>query len=332
MKTRRLTIDANFYKKYGILLVLVVMWAIMFCVSPTFRSLNNVINIFRQVSIKGIIAVGMTFVILICGIDLTVGSQVAVAGVFTGSILVAFPGNDTMVVVACLAGILVCGLLGLVNGLFIAHAKVPPFIATIAAMTIARGIAYVYSNGQPYTLPPSMFRDIGQGYTPIIIFVVICVVFHLILSKTKFGRYIYAVGGNDKAAAASGVKVKPLIVKVYVISGILSGIAGLILTARTNSGQPAVGTGYEIDVIAAVVIGGTSMTGGIGTIYGTFIGMIIIGTLENGMNLIGVSSYWQQIIKGSIILITVVLDTYARERFQTTVKNTILQEERTVTK
>ena len=252
----------------------------------------------------------MTFVIMTGGIDLTVGSLVAVAGVVAGSILVADPSN---VVVAVAAGIAACALFGAMNGFFVAYMEVPPFVATLAGMSIARGFAYVYSNGKPYTLASERFSLLGKGMTPIVIFVLILIVCHLLLSKMKFGRYIYAVGGNVKAAEASGVKVKSILMKVYILSGVLTGIAGIVLASRTNSGQPAVGTGYETDAIAAAVIGGTSMTGGIGTIPGTLIGILIIGTLNNGLNLLDVSSYYQQIIKGLIILGAVCFDIMSKK-------------------
>ncbi len=303
-------INMEFARKYGILIVLIVMWVLLMAVSPTFRTVTNAVNILRQVAVNGIIAIGMTFVIMTGGIDLTVGSLVAVAGVVSGSILVANPDN---VVLAVAAGILVCALFGAMNGFFAAYMGVPPFVATLAGQTIARGFAYVYSDGKPYTLASDGFSMIGKGMAPIIIFIVILAVCHIMLSKMKFGRYIYAVGGNPKAAEASGVRVKYILMKVYILSGVLAGIAGIVLASRTNSGQPAVGTGYETDAIAAAVIGGTSMTGGIGTIPGTLIGILIIGTLNNGLNLLDVSSYWQQIIKGLIILGAVCFDIVSKK-------------------
>ena len=302
--------DIEFVRKYGILLVLVAMWVLLAAVSPTFRTTTNVVNILRQVSVNGIIAIGMTFVIMTGGIDLTVGSLVAVAGVIAGSILVANPNN---VVFAVAAGIVACALFGAMNGFFVAYMDVPPFVATLAGMTIARGFAYVYSDGKPYTLASPGFSTIGKGMAPIIIFIAVLVVCHIFLSKMKFGRYIYAVGGNPKAAEASGVRVKHILMKVYILRGILAGIAGIVLASRTNSGQPAVGTAYETDAIAAAVIGGTSMTGGIGTVPGTLIGILIIGTLNNGLNLLDVSSYWQQIIKGLIILGAVCFDIMSKK-------------------
>ena len=198
-------INMEFARKYGILIVLIVMWVLLMAVSPTFRTATNAVNILRQVAVNGIIAIGMTFVIMTGGIDLTVGSLVAVAGVVSGSILVANPDN---VVLAVAAGILVCALFGAMNGFFAAYMGVPPFVATLAGQTIARGFAYVYSDGKPYTLASDGFSMIGKGMAPIIIFIVILAICHIMLSKMKFGRYIYAVGGNPKAAEASGVRGK----------------------------------------------------------------------------------------------------------------------------
>ncbi|MGO5052069.1 ABC transporter permease [Lachnospiraceae bacterium LCP25S3_G4] len=305
MKKAQKLSGIDFAKKYGILMVLVIMWIILLCVSPTFRTTDNAINILRQVSVNGIIAIGMTFVIMTGGIDLTVGSLIAVSGVVAGSILVKNPQN---VVIAIAAALIICALFGAMNGFFVAYMDVPAFVATLAGMTIARGFAYVYSDGKPYTLASEGFSVIGKGSIPIIIFLVIVLLAHILLKKMKFGRYIYATGGNMKAASASGVKVKSVLLRVYILGGVLAGISGIVLASRTNSGQPAVGTGYETDAIAAAVIGGTSMTGGVGTISGTLIGILIIGTLNNGLNLLDVSSYYQQIIKGLIILGAVCFD------------------------
>lgn len=292
-------------RKYGIVIVLIALWIGLAFASETFRTSQNVVNILRQVSMNGIIAVGMTFAIMTGGIDLSVGSLVAVAGVVGGSILAARPEQ---IVLAIGAAIFACALFGLFNGFFIAYAKVPPFITTLASMTIARGFAYVYSNGRPYVLKSPDFRELGRGVAPIVVFLAVVAAAHFLLSKTTFGRYVYATGGNIKAALASGVNVRTVLLRVYVLCGLLAGLSGVVLSARTNSGQPAVGIGYELDAIAAVIIGGTSMSGGSGTIIGTLIGTLIIGTLNNGLNLLDVSSYYQMIVKGFIILGAVYFD------------------------
>lgn len=295
----------DFGRKYGIVIVLAVLWIGLALVDETFRTSQNVVNILRQVSMNGIIAVGMTFAIMTGGIDLSVGSLVAVAGVVGGSVLAAHPDQ---VALAIIAAIFACSLFGLFNGFFIAYAKVPPFITTLASMTIARGFAYVYSNGRPYVLKSPDFRELGRGVVPIVVFLAVVAAAHFLLSKTTFGRYVYATGGNIKAALASGVNVRTVLLRVYVLCGLLAGLSGVVLSARTNSGQPAVGVGYELDAIAAVIIGGTSMSGGSGTILGTLIGTLVIGTLNNGLNLLDVSSYYQMIVKGFIILGAVYFD------------------------
>lgn len=297
-------------RKYGIGLVLLSLWIVLSIVSETFRTPANSLNILRQVSMNGVIAVGMTYVIMTGGIDLSVGSLVAVAGVIVGSILTL---NPSMVLIAVLAAIAVCVFFGAMNGFFISQANVPAFIATLATMTIARGFAYVYSNGKPYILKSEGFKLLGANTTPILFFLAVVLIAHIILSKTTFGRYVYATGGNEKATSASGINVKAVYLKVYLLSGGLAGLAGVILAARTNSGQPAVGQGYELDAIAAVVIGGTSMTGGSGSIIGTLVGVLIIGTLNNGLNLLDVSSYYQMIVKGFIILAAVYFDLRSKK-------------------
>ena len=299
-----------FMRRYGILLVLLLLIAVFFTTSPTFRTYQNMMNIMRQVSINGIIAMGLTYVILTGGIDLSGGSLVAVAGVVLGSILTHDP---TWIAPAILAAIAVCALFGLLNGFMVAKANIPPFIVTLAAMTMARGFAYVYSDGRPFTLSSEGFRVIGSGYMPMVIFLTVTGILWILLAKTKFGRHTYATGGNLKGARASGVKTVRTIVSVYVMSAVLAGIAGVVLASRINSGQPAVGIGFETDAIAATVIGGTSMTGGSGRISGTLIGVLIIGVLNNGLNLWNVSSYYQQIIKGAIILLAVFFDMRSKK-------------------
>ena len=303
------SIKRNFLRTYGIISVLFLMILIMTIISPTFRTPENATNILRQVSVNGILSVAMTIVILTGGIDLTVGALLAVSGVIAGSILVLKPNY---VIPAVVSGIVMCGAFGMMNGYFVAYRKVPPFVATLAGMTIARGFAYVYSDGKPYTLASKGFHLIGQGYVPIFLFLALWGIFFLLLTKTKFGRSVYATGGNSKAAFAAGINVKKTLLKVYILAGVLSGIAGIVLASRTNSGQPAVGLGYETDAIAATVIGGTSMTGGVGKMWGTLVGVLIIGVLNNSLNLLDVSSYWQQIIKGLIILGAVCFDIQSK--------------------
>lgn len=303
-------------KKNGVLIGFFALFIVMFIISDTFRTTQNLINVLRQISINGIIAIGMTFVILTGGIELSVGSLVAVAGVIAGSFIIAYPGLGFF---AVLLAIGVCALFGLLNGILVSYANIPPFITTLATMSIARGFAYVYSDGKPYQISSESFAIVGKGSlgpipVPVIIFAVVVIIAIVLLNKTKFGRYLYATGGNENAAVASGVKTKTIKTLAYLFSGILTGLAGVILASRIGSGQPAIAVGYETDAIAATVIGGTSLVGGVGTIHGTVIGVLLIGVLSNGMNLMGISSYYQQIVKGVIIVCAVLVDNKTKNK------------------
>ncbi|ARF14968.1 ribose ABC transporter permease [Sporosarcina ureae] len=290
------------------LLLIVVIISIM---SPSFLTLNNLFNVLRQVSINALIAFGMTFVILTGGIDLSVGSILALTGAVTAGMMSG--GMDP--ILAMLLGVLLGVLLGAINGLIIAKGKVAPFIATLATMTIFRGLTLVYTKGRPISgLGDSFtFQMLGKGYifgipVPVITMAISFAVLYFILKKTTFGRRVYAVGGNEEASRLSGINVDRVKIYVYSLAGGLTAIASLILTSRLNSAQPTAGNMFELDAIAAVVLGGTSLTGGRGWIVGTLIGALIIGVLNNGLNLIGVSSFFQQVVKGAVILIAVLLD------------------------
>ncbi|PIC62715.1 ribose ABC transporter permease [Sporosarcina sp. P13] len=290
------------------LLLIVVIISIM---SPSFLTLNNLFNVLRQVSINALIAFGMTFVILTGGIDLSVGSILALTGAVTAGMMSG--GMDP--ILAMLLGVLLGVLLGAINGLIIAKGKVAPFIATLATMTIFRGLTLVYTEGRPISgLGDSMtFKMLGKGYifgipVPVITMAIAFAVLYFILKKTTFGRRVYAVGGNEEASRLSGINVDRIKIYVYSLAGGLTAIAALILTSRLNSAQPTAGNMFELDAIAAVVLGGTSLTGGRGWIVGTLVGALIIGVLNNGLNLIGVSSFFQQVVKGAVILIAVLLD------------------------
>ncbi|WP_096435855.1 ABC transporter permease subunit [Alteribacter populi] len=291
----------------GLLLIVTVITII----NPSFLSFSNILNILRQVSINALIAFGMTFVILTGGIDLSVGSMLAFSGAVTATLMAA--GVDP--ILAMLIGLLVGTILGAINGFVIAKGKVAPFIATLATMTIYRGLTLVFTDGRPVTgLGESTFFELlGRGYffgvpVPAITMMVSFLVLYLVLKKTTFGRRVYAVGGNEEASILSGIKADRIKVYVYSLTGFLSALAGIILTSRLNSAQPTAGQMYELDAIAAVVLGGTSLTGGRGWIVGTLIGALIIGVLNNGLNLLGVSSFFQQVVKGSVILLAVLLD------------------------
>jgi ribose transport system permease protein len=296
-------------RKMGSLLGLLLLGIILTLLSDRFLSVNNLLNVARQVSINAIISVGMTLVILTGGIDLSVGSILALSGSITAGLM----AGGTTLVVALIAGIAIGSLLGIVNGLLVTKGKIQPFIATMGMMTIARGVTLVYTEGRPITGMEGAFRFLGGGYVvgipfPVILMAIIFAVAYFVLKKTCFGRYIYAIGGNEEAARLSGIRTDRVIVAVYTLAGFFAGLGGIIMASRLNSAQPTAGMGFELDAIAAVVLGGTSLSGGIGTIGGTLIGALIIGVLDNGLNLLNVSSFYQQVAKGLVILIAVLLD------------------------
>ncbi len=290
------------------LILLIVVISIM---NSAFLDLSNLLNLLRQVSINGLIAFGMTFVILTGGIDLSVGSILALSSAFTAILITS--GLDP--IVALIVGVLGGFLLGVFNGVLVTFGSMAPFIATLATMTIFRGLTLVVTDGNPITnLGDSyMFQLFGKGYffgipVPAVTMIIVFIILAIILQKTTFGRHTYAIGGNEVATKISGIKVNRVKILIYGISGLMSALAGAILTSRLNSAQPTAGTSYELDAIAAVVLGGTSLTGGKGRIVGTFIGVLIIGVLNNGLNLLGVSSFYQQVVKGIVILIAVLID------------------------
>ncbi|ERI07128.1 ABC transporter permease subunit [Aneurinibacillus aneurinilyticus] len=297
-------------QKLGPFIGLLVITIILAVMSPNFLTLNNILNVLRQVSINALIAFGMTFVILTGGIDLSVGAILALSGALTAGLMTG--GMDPLL--AILVGLLAGTAMGMVNGLLVAKGKVAPFIATLATMTIFRGLTLVYTEGRPITgFDSDMFTMLGAGYlfnipVPVIWTIGCFAVLYFILKKTAFGRRVYAIGGNEEAAILSGIKVSRVKVYIYALTGFLSALAGIILTSRLNSAQANAGMGYELDAIAAVVLGGTSLSGGRGWIFGTLIGAMIIGVLNNGLNLLEVSSFYQQVVKGSVILLAVLLD------------------------
>ncbi len=303
-------------QKLGPLLALLLISGVLSVMSRDFLTVNNLLNVLRQVSINALIAFGMTFVILLGGIDLSVGAVLALSSVAIASMMAA--GIDP--VLATLFGVLAGAALGAVNGIIISRGKVAPFIATLGTMTVFRGLALVASDGRPITgFNSDFFSMLGAGYignlipVPVITTMIAFVALWFILKKTVFGRHVYAVGGNEEASLISGVKVNRIKLWVYTLSGGLSALAGVILTSRLNSAQPNAGMGYELDAIAAVVLGGTSLSGGRGWIVGTLIGAVLIGVLNNGLNLLSVSSFYQQVIKGSVILLAVLLDRSAKK-------------------
>lgn len=298
------------YKSLVGLLTLIVVVSIL---SPSFLSSKNIFNILRQTSVNGIIAAGMTFVILTGGIDLSVGSILAISGAVCASLLVSGKG----IFVAVLAALVIGALVGFLNGFIITKGKLQPFIATLATMTILRGLTLVFTDGKPITLGSGdlavAFGKIGGGTilgipTPAIIMIVVFLVCGYVLNNTTMGRHTYALGSNEDAAKLSGLNTDKIKIAVYTVSGILAAVAGIIITSRLYSAQPTAGESYELDAIAAVVLGGTSLTGGKGKISNTIVGALIMGVLSNALNLLDVSSYYQMMIKGVVILIAVLLD------------------------
>jgi ribose transport system permease protein len=281
--------------------------------SPYFFTTENLLNVSLQASITAIIAAGMTFVILTAGIDLSVGSLVAFAGILATSVMKINLPVYLSLSIGALAGILFGVFSGFIAGIFVTKFKITPFIVTLALMTIWRGSAFVYTEGRPIWELPEAFSYLGAGRiigvpVPTVIMIIVFITSHIVLTKTRFGRYVYAVGGNLEAARLAGIKTNKILISVYIISGVLSAIAGILLASRINSGQPNAGLMYELDVIAAVVVGGTSLFGGRGTIIGTFLGAMLIAVLRNGLNLLNVGSYVQQVIVGVVILLAVLLD------------------------
>lgn len=297
-------------QQMGPVIGLIIISVILSVMNSDFLTMNNILNVFRQVSINALIAFGMTFVILTGGIDLSVGSILALSGALTAGLMTA--GIAPML--AVVIGVLLGAVMGAVNGFIISKGKVAPFIATLATMTIFRGLTLVYTEGRPITgFGSDAFSLLGSGYfffipIPVIWMVIVFAILYFILKKTAFGRRVYAIGGNEEASILSGIKVDKIKIMIYTISGVLAALAGIILTSRLNSAQANAGVGYELDAIAAVVLGGTSLSGGRGWIFGTLIGAMIIGVLNNGLNLLEVSSFYQQVVKGSVILLAVLLD------------------------
>jgi ribose transport system permease protein len=284
--------------------------------SPAFLTKNNILNVLRQVSTNANLAFGMTLAIIICGIDLSVGSTLALAGTLTAGLIT---NNHVPAVIAILIGLAVGTLLGLFNGMVIAKTGIPPFIVTLAMYNIARGAAYVYTGGNPIRTMDPVFNFVGNGYLgpiplPVIYTVVFFIAVSYMMNKTQFGRHVYALGGNKEAARFSGINIKKVEIGVYTLLGFLAAFSGIVLCGRMYSGQPTVGVGFELDAIAAVVLGGTSMMGGIGKMGGTVLGVLVIGVLNNGLNLLNINSFWQLIAKGIVILLAVYVDILKKKK------------------
>jgi ribose transport system permease protein len=297
-------------RQFGTLIGLLGLSAVLWALTPHFLTVANMLNVVQQTSINAIVAVGMTFVILSGGIDLSVGSIVALSGVVLGTALQA---GQPLPIALLLAATVGAGC-GIVNGVLVSWGGLPPFIVTLGMMSIARGAALLYTEGRPVSGFDDGFRSLATGQivlipSPVAVMIAVYVIAHVVLTRTTFGRYVYAIGGNEEAARLSGVRVRLHKTLIYGVSGLTSAVAAVILTARLNSAQPIAGIMYELDAIAATVIGGTSLMGGEGTLVGTLVGALIMGVLRNGLNLLGVSSFLQQIVIGGVIVGAVLVDT-----------------------
>nr|WP_223203981.1 ribose ABC transporter permease [Alicyclobacillus suci] len=301
----------NVIKKYrlGPLIGLVLIFIVMSILSNQFLTFSNLRNVALQTTVNALLGVGMTFVILTSGIDLSVGSTLALSAVISSGLMVA----HVNVFLACIVGIVVGAAGGALNGLLVSYGRLAPFIVTLGTQQLFRGLTEVYTHGMPIFNLPNSFSNLGTGLIagipiPVVIAAVVFIVGWIVLKKTVVGRKIYALGGNEKVAQLAGVKVNRYLVWVYVVAGVLAAFAGLILTSRLGTAEPTAGTGYELDAITAVVLGGTSLVGGEGSIIGTLVGALILGVIDNGLNLLNVNSFWQDAVKGLIILVAILLD------------------------
>lgn len=308
-------------KKYAILLILIGFMVILAIVTGgTFLRSQNLINVVVQVAPIGIVALGMMFAIITKGIDLSVGSTVALVAVVSASLAQVqsdtsmFPGLPPMpIFVSIIVGLLVGAIVGAIVGTLVAYFRIPPFVATLGMMTAARGLANIYTGGRPVSNLADGFNWLGQGAilgipVPMIIFLLVAVIIWVVLNRTRFGRHTYAIGGNEQAARVSGISIGKVQFLIYTLIGLLAGLAGMILAARIGSGQPTLGVMLELDAITAAVIGGVSFNGGIGVVWGVVVGALIIGVINNGLDLMNVSPFMQMVVKGAIIVIAVIID------------------------
>ncbi|GAA0178794.1 ribose ABC transporter permease [Clostridium sediminicola] len=306
----------SFLAKYKSIFGLIILCIIASLVSPRFLTTSNMMNVLTQVSVNAVLAIGMTFVILSGGIDLSVGSILAISGAVAATII----GSTGSVLLSVIVAIVIGGLIGLFNGLVVAKGRIQAFIVTLASMTIFRGVTYVFTNGTPISRLGDAFGALGNKRIlgnnlplPVIFTVIVLILAYYILSETRYGRYLYALGGNEDSARLSGIDTNKIKTLVYVVSGAAAALSGIIVTSRIGSASPNAGMGFELDAIAAVVIGGTSLSGGEGSVIGTMVGALIIGVLNNSLNLMNVSPFYQAIIKGIVILAAVLIDKRERK-------------------
>lgn len=306
VRTNSYKVNLKNFQTIFILLGMIVLLSIL---TPAFLQVRNLMNVVRQISLIAIIGMGVTMCIITTGIDLSSGSIVALVGVVSAT----FANDQFPLILSIVIGLAVGAAAGFINGSISALGGIPPFIATLGMMISARGLALILSDGKPVTNISSSFEFIGGGYilgipVPIYIMLLCAVISHILLKHTRYGKYVYAIGGNQQAAIVSGINVKKYLILVYTFAGIMSAVSGIVLASRLSAGQPTAGVNYELDAIASAVIGGTSLAGGIGTIPGTIIGALIIGVLNNGLILLNVSPYVQQVLKGVIIVTAVLID------------------------
>ena len=311
MNKKKLINQINIYRSVLILLVICVFATIL---SPSFLSVTNLFNVFKQITVAGIVGCGMTFVILTGGIDLSVGSILGLSGVLASGVL-ASTGNTAVAVAVSLTVGIACGA---VNGFFVSVCGIPPFISTLGMMTLLRGVILVYTKGSPIPIKSDAYKFFGKGSiagipVPVIILIIVFLLAHYILTQTSYGRSVYVVGGNREAARLSGIRVKTSEFLVYTLNGLMCGMAGLILTARLGSAQSTSGTGIEMDAIAAVILGGTSLSGGVGFVLPTVVGAMIMGIIDNILTLMNVNPHATNIVKGAVILIAVLVDKKVKD-------------------
>lgn len=293
----------------GPLLGFIMIFIALSILSRSFLTVPNLLNVALQTSVNALLAIGSTYVILTAGIDLSVGSVLAFSSAIAAGLMV----NGINPWWASLIGLVVGGLAGLLNGLFVAYARLAPFIVTLGTLTLFRGLTQIYTAGTPIFNLPAGFATFGAGAIagipiPVIVTLIVFAIGAVALARTTHGRRIYAIGGNERAAYLAGIPVKRYLVAVYVVSGVLAALAGLVLTSRLGTAEPTAGTGYELDAITAVVLGGTSLFGGEGTLWGTLVGALILGVIGNGLNLLNINAFYQDAIKGAIILLAIMLD------------------------
>jgi ribose transport system permease protein len=294
--------------------IFVIICIILSIMTPNFLNFNNIRNVIRQISYTAIASIGMTLVIILGQIDLSAGSLIAVSGLSAAYVYKLTQSPALAFISVLCVGVIV----GLFNGILTAKGKIPGFIATLASMTILRGLAYIVTNGSPIAVLDKSFTVFGIGFlwiipVPVIFMIIAIIIGSFLTNRTRFGRYIYAVGGNEETARWSGINVEKIKMLVYLLLGVFTSISGLIVAGRLGSGQPSAGLNFEMDCITAAVVGGTSMSGGKGKISGTIVGVLLLGVLTNGMTLLDINTYWQQVIKGMIIVVAVLIDTTTKK-------------------